>query len=209
MDAADSDIPQFFLYTQLNQNETKNLRKAETNYEERRCLAQIFKLKSIAEVNEQTGGEPTKVDLLKLDFHYMNFLFCKELMFSNEKVSTLLAMFDFILTRMLEQQLKPEVGLRILRDILKRHSIHRPPFQILIFSERENEQIVQFALDSFLRHYSLYEFAFKPRVDLIIRTEPVFQNKFNAPLGSLDAMELVDEDEAEKMKMFLKASSDS
>ena len=53
----------------------------------------------------------------------------------------------------------------------------------------------------------MYEFAFKPRIDLIIRTDPIFQNKFNTELGSLDEMEPVEESEAEKMKMFLKANA--
>lgn len=36
--------PEFFLYTKLGQNETKNLRKAATNKAERKVLAQIFDL---------------------------------------------------------------------------------------------------------------------------------------------------------------------
>ena len=39
-------LSQFFLYTKLNQNDTKNLRKAQTNKEERKTLADIFKLKT-------------------------------------------------------------------------------------------------------------------------------------------------------------------
>ena len=74
--------PKFFLYTKLNQNETKNLKKAKTNTEERRALAQIFDLKSI--LNVAPGESPNKVELLKLDFHYMNYDFCKKNQFSNE-----------------------------------------------------------------------------------------------------------------------------
>ena len=74
--------PKFFLYTKLNQNETKNLKKAKTNTEERRTLAQIFNLKSI--LNVAPGESPNKVELLKLDFHSMNYDFCKRNQFSNE-----------------------------------------------------------------------------------------------------------------------------
>ena len=41
------DIPDFFLYTTLNQNQTKDLRKAVTNKGERKCLANIFGLNAI------------------------------------------------------------------------------------------------------------------------------------------------------------------
>lgn len=193
--------PDFFLYTKLNQNDTKALKKAGTNVEERRQLATIFKLKTITDTDP--NKQPSKVDLLKLDFHFMNYAFCKKHGFSNEKVSTTLAIFDHVFSQMLSKQLKPEVGLKMLKDLLKRHSIQRPPFQIFIFSEQEVEHIIQFSLTTFLRHFSLYEFAFKPRIELVLRMDPVFNSKFNAPLMGLDAMSEVEQEEAEKMRMFL------
>ena len=67
-------VPEFFLYTKLGQNETKSLRKAPTNKAERQVLAQIFSLKSLLSPTES----PNKIELLKLDFHYMNYVFCKD-----------------------------------------------------------------------------------------------------------------------------------
>lgn len=64
--------------------------------------------------------------------------------------------------------------------------------------------IEQFALTTFLRHFSLYEFAFKPRVELVLRSDPVFPSKFNAALLPLDRMQEVEDEEAEQMKNFLK-----
>jgi hypothetical protein len=46
-----------------------------------------------------------------------------------------------------------------------------PPERILIFSEAECELILDFCLKTFFRHYSLYEFSFKPKVDLMLTTE--------------------------------------
>ena len=54
-----------------------------------------------------------------------------------------------------------------------------------------------------MRHFSLYEFAFKPRVELVLRSDPVLNTKYNAEMGSLDEMEEVDEAEAANMKAFL------
>lgn len=112
---------QFFLYTKLNQNQTKSLKKAGTNQGERRVLAEIFNLKSI--VNVAPNESPSKNELLRLDFHYMNYVFCKKNQYSNEKVSTMLAIFDYVFNRMLERQLKPEVGLKLLKDLLANHQI--------------------------------------------------------------------------------------
>jgi hypothetical protein len=57
-----------------------------------------------------------------------------------------------------------------------------------------------------LRHFSLYEFAYKPRVELIMNTKESMVTTFNAPLESLQTMELVGEEEAAKMAGFLGAS---
>ena len=59
-------------------------------------------------------------------------------------------------------------------------------------------------MTTFLRHFSLYEFAFKPRVELVLRSDPVFNTMFNTELGSLDQMQEVEDEEAEQMKAFLK-----
>lgn len=68
--------PEFFLYTKLNQNDTKTLKKSKTNTEERRTLAQIFNLSTINECSPTQT--PNNIELLKLDFHYMNYEFCKK-----------------------------------------------------------------------------------------------------------------------------------
>ncbi len=122
----------FFLYTKLGQNETKNLKKAATNRDERKVLAQIFGLQSIL-----TDDTPDKTEVLRLDFHYVNYNFCKENYFSNEKTSTLLAMLDSVLKTMLEKQLAAQQGFNILKQHLANHSIQRPPYSIAIFSPTE------------------------------------------------------------------------
>ena len=157
-------------------------------------MSQIFGLKTLLSI--VPNESPSKTELLKLDFHAMNYAFCKENSFSNEKVSTMLAIVDHVFTRMLEKQLKPEIGLKMMRDHLANHSIQRPPFQIFIFSDEEVEKIIQFCLNSFLRHFSLYEFAFKPRVELVLRSDPVFNTVFNAQLQELDEMMVVESEEA-------------
>ena len=82
--------------------------------------------------------------------------------------------------------MKPELGLKLLNDLLANHSIQRPPYKIFIFSDLEVADIVTFSMKTFLRHFSLYEFAFKPRVELVLRQDPVFITNFNAALMPLD-----------------------
>lgn len=67
------DVPDFFLYTTLNQNQTKDLRKARTNRDERLILSQIFELNAIPKTPTH---QINKVDQIILDFHYINYDFC-------------------------------------------------------------------------------------------------------------------------------------
>jgi hypothetical protein len=50
----------------------------------------------------------------------------------------------------------------------------------LIFDESDNDKICDFALKTFFRHFTLYEFSFKPRRELILKTEPFLTEKMNA-----------------------------
>ena len=60
----------------------------------------------------------------------------------------------------------------MLKQILKKHTLQRPPYSIFIFTEAEASEIINFLLRTFFRHYSLYEYSFKPKIDLILMTLP-------------------------------------
>ena len=60
----------------------------------------------------------------------------------------------------------------MLKQILKKHTLQRPPNSIFIFTDEEASDIINFLLRTFFRHYSLYEYSFKPKIDLILMTMP-------------------------------------
>lgn len=91
----------------------------------------------------------------------------------------------------------------MLRSILQDHSIHRPPYSIFIFERYEIEEIIDFALQSFLRHFSLYELAFKPRVEIELRTDPVLYQSFGGPQPKLDDLEPMELEDAEKIAFLI------
>lgn len=57
---------------------------------------------------------------------------------------------------------------------------------MLIFEKKDIQTIIDFTLKTYFRHYSLYEFSFKPRMELFLRTEPFLNNKYNADLCKLE-----------------------
>ena len=140
---------------------------------------------------------------IKLDFYAINYDFCKTNYFSNEKISTFLAIMDYLLHHMLERQMMPEDGFKLLKRILEKHSLQRPPFSILIFDRSDIEKIVDFTLKTFFRHFILYEFSFKPRRELVLKCEPFMNLNFNARQYDLQEMAPVDAEEAERMKGYL------
>lgn len=79
---------------------------------------------------------------------------------------------DYLLHSMLDRQLTNEDGFKLLKNILERHSLQRLPYSMLIFDEKDIKSIIEFALSTFFRHFSLYEFSFKPRRELILKCEP-------------------------------------
>jgi hypothetical protein len=52
-------------------------------------------------------------------------------------------------------------------------------------------------LTTFFRHFSLYEFAFTRRVELILKTQAVIRPDFNAKMHDLEEAEEVSKEEAE------------
>lgn len=74
---------------------------------------------------------------------------------------------------------------------------------MLIFEKEDISKIIDFTLKNFFRHYSLYEFSFKPRRELVLKCEPYLNTKFNAELRELEEMQPVDGEEAEKIKSYL------
>ena len=57
-----------------------------------------------------------------------------------------------------------------------------------------------------MRHYSLYEFAFKPKIDLVLRTDVIMNVAFNAALTNLKDMVEVDRAQADSFKAMLGSS---
>ena len=80
---------------------------------------------------------------------------------------------DFILHTMIKRHMMSEDGFKLLKEILERHKTQRPPFSIFIFTEEEVSDICNFMLKTFFRHFCLYEYSFKPKVELMLVTQPV------------------------------------
>ena len=150
----------FYLYTQVGEEETKRLKAAKTVKEEKDSLIYIFELKSVG----------PKIFELLLDFHYINYQFTKEQGFTNEKVSTFLAICNYTQFNCLENKSGPKEAMNLFTELMTRHSSQKPPMSIALFTLNDQQASQKFFLNSFYRHFPLYEYAFKPRVELTLQT---------------------------------------
>eukprot|EP00826_Nyctotherus_ovalis_P025571 TRINITY_DN1982_c0_g3_i1.p1 TRINITY_DN1982_c0_g3~~TRINITY_DN1982_c0_g3_i1.p1 ORF type:complete len:246 (-),score=67.21 TRINITY_DN1982_c0_g3_i1:126-863(-) len=164
----DYTTPRIMLYTAVSEVNTKALRKAQNRVEERKLLQKIFELdkeESVARVAE-----------LLLDFYTINLDFVKHVKnYSDEKVSTFLAIMHHTFTVSLKNNLSQRECLQIFKGLLKIHSLARPPDSIGLFSKADLVELEEFFMKTFYRHYPLYESAVKQKADLTLRTLNILQ----------------------------------
>ena len=106
---------------------------------------------------------------------YLSFLvnLARKHSFTPEKTSALLAIGNRNHESSVNSMLTLEKSLANLKDLLLRHSIHRPPYSVGIFTLQELEAIVEYMAETYYRHYKLYQFTFVSEVRTnVLQTHP-------------------------------------
>ncbi|EAS01879.1 hypothetical protein TTHERM_00785860 (macronuclear) [Tetrahymena thermophila SB210] len=127
---------------------------------------------------EKLEYEDREIPILFLDFIVQMFLFALSQDFNFKKTTTLIEICYNVYSESFNKRLSSEKSLNLLKQILVRHSLFRPPVSILVFDLDEIKKINNFMLHNFYRHYEMYLFANTPFVNLEIRTFDMFKSKF-------------------------------
>eukprot|EP00357_Protocruzia_adherens_P008438 CAMPEP_0114989478 /NCGR_PEP_ID=MMETSP0216-20121206/10220_1 /TAXON_ID=223996 /ORGANISM="Protocruzia adherens, Strain Boccale" /LENGTH=272 /DNA_ID=CAMNT_0002352461 /DNA_START=64 /DNA_END=882 /DNA_ORIENTATION=+ len=157
---------QFFTDTLVTSKNVNDLNKCANNLEIRRLIREMLQLESSPK-NE-----------IIIDFHYNNYILTRDLSLSVEKASTFLSIFKFIFEKSLNEKLSDETSFKIFKEQILRHAVQRPPFSCGIFSLDDVKQITDYALRTFYKHYSLYEFSFTSHQDMSLATIHRFEGRF-------------------------------
>jgi len=106
------------------------------------------------------------------EFHYHNFGFCQKHGLVCEQTSAFLSIMHQLHTRCIASETVdlPQAH-ALFEELMARHSRHLPPFSVEVFSRSEALLLKDFVHRSFFRHYKMYAFAYKHRVDFEIHTE--------------------------------------
>ncbi|KAJ3109654.1 hypothetical protein HDU97_003131 [Phlyctochytrium planicorne] len=147
-----------------------------------KCIQKWF---NIEDESDQNG--------IVLDFYFHTLNFAKEQQFSPEKTSA----FFSIMKQTHEKTISSpfvmmEKDFAYFKDLVLKHSIHRPPMSEKIFSFTDIRVITDYALHTYFRHYVMYKYAFTKKVRLDFRVDnaemtPKVQSLESIPPQELDA----------------------
>ncbi|CAG9312100.1 unnamed protein product [Blepharisma stoltei] len=190
-----SETP-FFVFKVVSKTQTEDLTNTSDIIKLRGIIKHFFKLNSTDEKNE-----------ILIDFYLNSLRFCTSHSYSLEKTSCLLGIFDSLLNEFLNLRSTEAVLLCHLKQILSQHSIQRPPYSIEVFSQHEIKSIIDFYHDSFLRHYSLYEFAYSNQTDMMLTSKTEFNGRFPIVLNLEEGKE-IDPHSLAFLSPYIKAHED-
>ncbi len=87
----------------------------------------------------------------------------QELELNDDKLSCLVSVVKKIHTRSTQDRLPVDKSFTLFKDTLLRHSVQRPPAGVGVFTQSEFKRILEWGLDTYYRHYKLYQYAFTDR----------------------------------------------
>ncbi|XP_078508979.1 cilia- and flagella-associated protein 119 [Lissotriton helveticus] len=194
--------PRICIWRDLNMHHMSIIEKAETAEELKCVLAEFFYLQDI-ECN------PRAAVLLELYFYTIQF--CRDHGFTREQTSCFFSIVKELHQTCLETPLgNLESCYRYFTDLLMCHSARRPPFSIDLFNQEQVQQITDYVVNTYFRHFKLYKYVFTPQVRLDISIsyegldEPDTLMEEQSPRDSEEGPSAVDEEEtdAENVKVL-------
>lgn len=162
--------------------------------------AQKGALKKIMKIDRFPGFESNIV----LDFHFQNFLWSQQQKMEPEQMSTFISIMKKVLDEMWSQRLSMQAAFEVFKALLLTHSVHRPPYSTGIFNNDEVAKITDYALNTFFRHFKLYQFVYVTHRELQVKVS--HRKVIPAPCATLteldDDMEVNPREQVELVHLF-------
>ncbi|MCO5552574.1 hypothetical protein L7F22_006087 [Adiantum nelumboides] len=105
-----------------------------------------------------------------LDMYLHAFLFTQDNRFTKEKTSVFISILKDVHTKAVGETLTLERSWEKTKDLLLLHSVQRPPFSTQIFSWADLKAITSYLLNTYYRHYKLYQYSFCPNLIMNLET---------------------------------------
>lgn len=151
-------------------------------------MTDIFAPSSPGERVGPSNREYAQAEAL-LKFYVMNLRFAVESGMSDEKASTLFSVLKLAHFTSMERSLPATQSQEEMQSLLLIHAVEHPPYSIGVFSPEDLRRILDFATDTYYRHYRLYRclFTARPLMDLSIAPQHVENAPAPKPLSEATA----------------------
>ncbi|KAK7201720.1 Flagellar C1a complex subunit C1a-32 [Novymonas esmeraldas] len=162
-------------------------------------------------IDEEKDGEllhprertTAQVNVL-LDLYGHLVLFAKAAHFSPFKASTVFGIVHEVHETSVAGRLSRVSSYDLLRELVVRHSVHRPPYSTMIFNVRDVQDIDTYMMSTYYRHYKMYVYCFVPREVATLRTM-MLNDIAEAPPVQLPPLSAAIREDAWREKMQEKA----
>ncbi|DBB17321.1 TPA: hypothetical protein ACH3X3_014364 [Trebouxia sp. C0006] len=120
-----------------------------------------------AAVLQKAGGDTDNAtDLQKaieLDLYKQTLRQGQDLSFTDKQLSALFSIVKAVHSEAIHKRLTIDRSFDCFKQVLLRHSVHRPPYSLGLFTLPQAQAITQWLLGSYFMHYKLYQYAFTNR----------------------------------------------
>eukprot|EP00899_Mesostigma_viride_P023776 jgi/Mesvir1/4583/Mv08159-RA.1 len=134
------------------------------------------------------------------DLYFNTIQFAWKLGFTPEKVSAFFSIMKRTHFDAVGGRLTLRKSFAAFQDLLLAHAVQRPPYSVGIFSLHDVQVLTDYAINSYFRHYKLYQYAFTSRFTLSLATIPAVVLQFPPPLRPLSAAVTEEEWQGERHK---------
>mmetsp|Transcript_44370 Transcript_44370/g.73953 ORF Transcript_44370/g.73953 Transcript_44370/m.73953 type:complete len:276 (+) Transcript_44370:252-1079(+) len=104
-----------------------------------------------------------------LDLYLGVLRFATSLALDPERMSTLFSLVKVNHFKAVKEHLTLEKSFAYFKKLLLEHSVQRPPYSVSLFSFQAVKDITDWVIDTYYRHYKLYQYAFTERFTLDVK----------------------------------------
>ncbi|GMH46079.1 hypothetical protein BSKO_14043 [Bryopsis sp. KO-2023] len=157
-------MSQFLTWADIKKDHLQTLRTAEENGKEPRdVLAYVLEL---SDLNDARNS-------IELDLYVFTFKFAQEAGFEDDQLSCLISIVKDVHKASVKRRLTIDESFTLFKQTLLLHSVQRPPFSVGVFCVKLVARITEWMLDTYYRHYKLYQYAFTDRVTMNVTSRHV------------------------------------
>ena len=161
----------FFVFQQVPRTTTHELVNAKDKGEVQEIFSQVFQ----KYFDSLQGKEESQVDFsykkqIVLDLLFSTLDFATDNNFKDDKISCLIEIVFRVFEDSMQKKLSSEAAYAVAKEYLLRHTSHRPPYSIILFSLDEVKLILKHLKWSFFRYYTNYVKAFIPQFSYALET---------------------------------------